>query len=94
MKTRQLVRKHGWTPVDVDAEHIDRLYMPSVYKTIVEEDNRNKLQYQEILDWCNRTAGPENFVSALQHGGAWHNRKRFIFKHAKHATMFRLKWLT
>lgn len=93
MKTRQLIRKQGWIPVVVDATYLDRSYYPSAYKTILEEDRQNALHYQEIIDWCKSVAGDSNFVSAIHTGGASHNQKRVIFKYARHATMFRLKWL-
>jgi hypothetical protein len=91
MKTRTLIRKHGWTPVDVDALEIvwDKSF---VYYTGGNKDNRN--HYRDIIEWCDQRIGKENYASTLQKGGGAHNVKRFIFKQAKHATMFRLKWLT
>ena len=91
MKTRTLVRKHGWTPVDVDALEVKWDYN-FWYNNQDNIDNRG--HYKEIVEWCDRVAGPGNYASTLQNGGAGHNVKRFIFKQAKHATMFRLKWLT
>ena len=90
MKTRTLIRKHGWTPVDVDANKInwDMSYWNN------QDDVDNKVHYKEIVEWCERIAGPGNYASTLQNGSASHNTKRFIFKQAKHATMFRMKWLT
>lgn len=91
MKTRTLVRKHGWTAVEVDANKIE-WDLNFWYNN--QEDNSNRVHYKEIVEWCERVAGPGNYASTLQNGSAAHNNKRFIFKQAKHATMFRLKWLT
>lgn len=93
MKTRTLVRKHGWTAVEVNAAKIE--WNPnSWYNDRKLEDSDNKVHYKEIVEWCERVAGNGNYASTLQNGSAAHNNKRFIFKQAKHATMFRLKWLT
>lgn len=91
MKTRTLVRKHGWTAVEVDANKID-WSLQFWYDN--QDDTDNKVHYREIVEWCERIAGTGNYASTLQNGSAAHNAKRFIFKQAKHATMFRLKWLT
>jgi hypothetical protein len=90
MKTRTLIRKQGWTPVDVSAMPIDW----SLAYWNGERDNDDRIHYQEIIEWCDQRVGKENYASTLQNGGGAHNVKRFIFKQAKHATMFRLKWLT
>lgn len=90
MKTRTLVRKHGWTPVEVGALPIDW----SLAYWNGERDNDDRIHYREIVEWCDRVAGSDNYACTLQNGGGGHNSKRFIFKNAKHATMFRLKWLT
>lgn len=90
MKTRTLVRKHGWTPVEVGALPIDW----SMDFWINGNDKKDRVHYREIVDWCDRVAGSENYACTLQNGGNDHGSKRFIFKQAKHATMFRLKWLT
>jgi hypothetical protein len=90
MKTRTLVRKQGWTPVDVSAMPIDW----SLAYWNGERDNRDRVHYQEMVEWCDQRVGRENYACTLQKGGGEHNVKRFIFKQAKHATLFRLKWLT
>jgi len=88
MKTRTLVRKHGWTPVEVDALPIDW----SLAYWNGERDNDDRIHYTEIVEWCDQRVGKENYACSLQKGGGAHNVKKFIFKHAKHATMFRMKW--
>lgn len=86
MKTRTLVRKHGWSPVDVDSMNITRNW-PS-------DESHNYDHYNQIKEWCDQTVGQENYVATLQAVGARHMVKRFIFKNAKHATLFRMRWLT
>lgn len=88
MKSRTLIRKHNWTRVIVDNSEIDwnMIYL----KSYVDE---NKVHYKEIVEWCEQTVGPGNYVCTLQSGSWRHGKKQFVFKHAKHATMFRLKWL-
>lgn len=88
MRTRALVRKQGWIPVDVDAL---KLKSNTPYQ---QNDDDNANHYKEILEWCNRFVGKGNYLGVMQYGSERHNVKRFIFKNPKHATMFRLKWLT
>lgn len=89
MKTRTLVRKHGWTAVDVKRMEID---WSSAWHTML--DSQDKSHYHQIKEWCDTVVGRENYVSTLQDGSSRDQVKRFVFKNAKHATMFRLKWLT
>lgn len=91
MKTRTLVRKHGWTSVEVDAKKIE---WDLNYWYNNQDNKENRVHYREIVEWCERVAGAGNYASTIQVGGFSHSKKRFIFKQAKHATMFRLKWLT
>jgi hypothetical protein len=91
IKTRTLVRKQGWTPVDVGALPID--WSCLAFWT-GERDKRDLVHYQEMVEWCDHRVGRENYACTLQRGGGGdHNVKRFRFKQAKHATLFRLKWL-
>jgi hypothetical protein len=87
VKTRTLIRKHGWTAVDVSANEIK---WDSWYGRQVDKENRD--HYKEIVEWCENIVGKENYACTLQNGGGSHNVKRFIFKKSKHATMFRMKW--
>lgn len=88
MKSRTLIRKQGWTPVDVSRLEID--WKTAWYDRDYDQDD--KTHYQEIKQWCEEFVGNENYVSTIQQGTSKHCVKRFIFKHAKHATMFRLRW--
>ena len=90
MKTRTLVRKHGWTPVEVDAAKID--WSMDFWNN--GNEKKDRAHYKEIVEWCDRVAGSGNYACTLQNGGASNGTKRFIFKQAKHETMFRLTWLT
>jgi len=90
MKTRTLVRKHGWTPVEVGALPIDW----SLAYWNGERDEDDRIHYQEIVEWCNNAVGSGNYACTLQNGGGTRGNKRFIFRRAEDATMFRSKWLT
>lgn len=91
VKTRTLVRKQGWTPVDVDSLEI-KWDMQYWYN---DQDNKdNRVHYKEITEWCDQLIGKGNYASTLQNGSIKHNVKRFIFKNPKHATLFRMRWLT
>ena len=87
VKTRTLVRKQGWTPVSVDALKI-------AWDGKWWEDKEDKDHYRQIVEWCDELIGKENYVSVLQDGTSAHNVKRFVFKYPKHATLFRMRWLT
>ena len=89
MKTRTLVRKHGWTPVNVDRLEIN--WPKTMFIALDKEDSE---QFNEIKTWCDETVGKENYVAVLQDGGSNHNVKRVVFKNAQDALMFKLKWLT
>ena len=89
MKTRQLIRKHGWTAIDLPKTTNDSGKEWWVY----DYDSANNQHYSEVMLWCNNVVGKENFVCTLQDGTGRHGIKRFVFKHAKHATLFTLKWV-
>lgn len=72
MKTRQLIRKEKWAPVQLETKDLAR--------------------YSEILEWCEHTAGPENFVVSHPSNGVKGNQKKLIFRFPRHATMCRLRW--
>jgi hypothetical protein len=93
MKTRQLIRKHGWTPVNVDALKIVNVGVYT-WNQSREERNENTVQYWEIVSWCKEVLGSGNYACTLQHGGSSDCEKKFVFKYPKHATMFRMRWCT
>lgn len=87
MKTRKLIRQHGWTPVDIPAKR-DGEWQWKEYDTDTNIDH-----YQKMFNWCVKTFGAENFVSTKQHGTDANGTKRFVFRNPKHVTMFKIAWM-
>lgn len=87
VKTRKLIRKHGWTPVDVNLLEISWVNLHN--ETIGMED---KDKFLSIVEWCNNTVGKENYLAVLHNCQYTQYVQRFVFKNPKHATLFRLAW--
>lgn len=78
--------RSGWEVVEVSRANL--------YKVFQEEDWGDEHHYKEIRTWCNDTFPKDSWEGTFQpYGSDTKGTKRFVFKHPKHATLFKLKWL-
>jgi hypothetical protein len=82
MRFRQLVRKEKWAVVTIDRANLYKLNQN-------DDDFGNLKHYSDMVEWCNNKIKNNEWACQLHNSNG---AKRFAFKHAKHATMFTLKW--
>lgn len=85
MKTRHLVRQHGWTEVKVKLG--DR---PGHSSDYTEQMKLIRGKHREIIDWCVAGITPSEYTSLFNANG----EGRYFFKNPADATMFTLVWKT
>ena len=91
MRMRTAIRKHNWEPVDIPFK-LDEVSANSyMYGRFVDGEAREK--YKLITEWCVSIAGDNNVMFTMQDGTGFHRSIRIAFKHKKHATLCKLKWL-
>lgn len=82
---RQCVRG-GWEVVEITRANL--------YKLFQEEDWGDERHYKEIRAWCDNTFPKDVWEGTFQPFNInSRGTKRFAFKHPKHATLFKLKWI-
>ena len=87
---RNYVRQ-GWEVVEVPRTN---LYNWNIDNTEAKIGNRK--HYQDICNWCAKNFKDGNWVSTIHNSDAAGKNvgiKRFAFRNAKHATLFRMQWL-
>ena len=81
--------KKGWTLVCIARQNLYRWPEP---------DWGDRVHFQEVFDWCYKTFPPGEWTAArapvYRYGSYLGDtvQNRFVFKHSKQATMFRLRW--